>query len=54
MGHHPTAPLSLFHEDGSLNDEGQLFDLVSAMAAYENYAGLELPKEVFREALRLV
>lgn len=54
MGIEPTSPLSTFHDDGSVNDEEQLFQLIAAMAAYENYAGLDLPRDVFEEGLALV
>jgi len=49
-----TTTLSLFHDDGRVRDADQLFALVSAMAAYENDARLELPRAIFDEALSLV
>lgn len=54
MGVAPTATLALFHDDGTVRDRDQLFALVSAMAAYENAAGLVLPREIFDEALSLI
>lgn len=54
MDHRPTAPLSTFNDDGSVNDVEQLFHLVSAMAAYENDAGLQIPRPVFDEAVSLL
>jgi len=54
MKHEPTAPLSLFDESGQVSDKEQLFELVAAMAAYENYAGLDLPRGVFEEAMQIL
>jgi hypothetical protein len=50
----PTAYLELFHADGRVRNADQLFELVSAMAEYENYSGLQLPREVFNDALELI
>lgn len=50
----PVTQLSLFHEDGRVRDANQLYQLVAAMAAYENDARLELPRAIFDEALALV
>jgi hypothetical protein len=50
----PVAQLRLFDEAGRVIDPIQLYDLVAAMAAYENHADLKLPRYVFNEALALV
>lgn len=58
MDHQPGAPLSLFHEDGSVNDAEQLYHLVAAMAAYESSEPggprVGLPREIFDEAVLLL
>lgn len=54
MKHSPTAPLSLFDQSGQVSDKEQLFELVAAMAAYENHAGLDLPRGVFEEAMQIL
>lgn len=54
MGLEPVSPLSLFTDSGEVRDRDQLFEIVSAIAAYENDADLDLPRDVFDEALRLL
>ena len=54
MDHKPNAPLSLFNDDGSINDREQLYQIVSAMATYENVPRLDLPRDVFETALKLL
>jgi hypothetical protein len=54
MGIGANDTLMTFREDGQIRSPDQLFALVSAMVAYENGAGLVLPREVFNEALDLI
>jgi hypothetical protein len=54
MGIGPNDTLMTFREDGQIRSPEQLYALVSAMVAYENGAGLVLPREVFNEALDLI
>lgn len=54
MGIGPNDTLMTFREDGQIRSPDQLYALVSAMVAYENGAGLVLPRDVFNEALDLI
>lgn len=48
------AVLDTFNEAGEIVNEDLLFELVAAMAAYENDAALKLPRDIFDGALALV
>lgn len=50
----PNAELNTFNDDGSIKNAEQLYQLVRAMAAYENESNLDLPREVFDQALHLI
>lgn len=50
----PNVTLDLFNNDGSVSDADQLYNLVAAMSAYENYSLLNLPREVFDDAVDLL
>ena len=54
VGVKPTLQLSLFHDDGRLNNVRQLKDLFEAMAAYEIGKGFDTPDQEFERALFLV
>ena len=54
MDWQPNARLNTFNDDGSIRNADQLYQLVHAMAAYENDSNLDLPREIFDEALRLL
>lgn len=54
VGVGPNEVLSIFGASGELKNRDQLFRLVAAMAAYENYASFDLRRGLFDSALELV
>ncbi len=50
----PTTALALFSESGSIEDVAMLYELISAMAKYENHTGYSLDYSDFERAITLL